>query len=312
MYFQPRVIYRNPLENKDNSIIRYIGSRVLRNNKNFMCALTGQTGSGKSWAGVSIGEMYSKMFNIPFDPEVHVIFSLKQLLELITRKDLDKLIQFGSILVFDEPQIEANSRDWQGEVNKILNQLTSTFRNQRLIILFATPSLDFIDKQSRILFHGDFTVMGYDKNTKITSIKPRFLEYSKAKGDFYRKRLVVEYAVPNKQVHEVTKLNKWHISAPSQQAIDNYEGKKKTFTDNLNARLLKSIELREQQQQGKNKADDLFKIRDIYLEIGDDYMELCRRMPHLSPSTVEKLTQLVKRSFKTIRKAPVTTRLSTM
>ncbi|GAI81262.1 unnamed protein product, partial [marine sediment metagenome] len=114
-------------------------------------------------------EEYAKMFNIEFNPEDHVISSLKELLLLITSKDLEKKVSFGSVILFDEPQVEGNARNWQSEMNKALSQLISTFRNQRLIILFATPYLEFIDKQSRILFHGEFKVLGYDRNTQITS-----------------------------------------------------------------------------------------------------------------------------------------------
>ena len=71
--FTPTVIYRNPDEERKNSIVRYIGNRVLRNNKNFLCALTGQVGAGKSWSGLSIAESYAKEFGILFDPSIHVI-----------------------------------------------------------------------------------------------------------------------------------------------------------------------------------------------------------------------------------------------
>src|SRR3990167_998882 len=46
-YFQPLVIYRNPKDNREHSIIRYIGNRILKQNKNFLCALVGTGGMGK-------------------------------------------------------------------------------------------------------------------------------------------------------------------------------------------------------------------------------------------------------------------------
>ena len=164
-YFQPKVVYSNPNENREHSIIRYIGNRVLRNNKNFLCALVGATGAGKSWAGLSICEQYAKLHNIEFDPNVHVISSLKELLKLVTAEDVDKKIKYGTPILFDEPQTEANSRSWQSEVNQAFNSLMSTFRNQRLVIFFALPYLEMIDKQSRMLFHGEFKVEGFDKNS---------------------------------------------------------------------------------------------------------------------------------------------------
>ncbi len=298
MYFQPKVIYADPTEARVHSIIRYIGNRVLRNNKNFLCALVGQTGAGKSWAGLKICELYSEMFGIRFDPAVHVISSLKELLLLINDKDVNHKIQFGSIILFDEPQTEANSRNWQSEANQALNQLTSTFRNQRLIVLFATPYLEFIDKQSRILFHGEFKVLGYDKNTKITKVKPRFLEWSHAKEDFYRKRLIIEYSVEGKEVRNIKKLNFWHLEKASDVTINVYEDKKRKFSEELNRRLLKSIELKEQAVQSRDKNEDLLKVKGLYEQFGEDYIKISSEMPHISPLSLEKLVQLIKRTNK--------------
>lgn len=306
MYFQPRVIYRSVGEERKHSIIRYIGNRVLRNNKNFLCALVGQTGVGKSYAGLKICELYSEMFNIPFDANIHIISSLKELLQLITGKDVEKNIRFGSIILFDEPQTEANARTWQSEANQALNQLVSTFRNQRLVVLFATPFIEFIDKQSRILFHAEFKIIGYDKKTKITNIKPRFLEWSNLKSEFYRKRLIIEYATHDKPVLEITKLGFWHIDIASDDTIAIYEAKKKKFTDDLNRKLLASIELKEKGQQAKNKNEDLMRVRDAFHKFKGDILSISAEMPHISPLTLEKYIMFIKRAEKSIKIKPIT------
>ena len=78
-YFQPMVIYRNPDEPRENSIIRYIGNRVnSEGKKNFLCFVTGQTGSGKSYCAISMAEIYAKMYGIEFNPEHHIITSIKE------------------------------------------------------------------------------------------------------------------------------------------------------------------------------------------------------------------------------------------
>ncbi len=295
-YFQPMVIYRNPESNKENSILRYIGNRVLTRNANFLCAVVGATGAGKSWASLKMAEEYARMYDIDFNPEYHVISSLKELLQLITADDVDKKIGFGSVIVFDEPQVEGNARNWQSEMNQALGQLISTFRNQRLVIFFATPYLEMIDKQSRILFHGEFRVLGFDKNTKITKIKPRFLEYNKKKGDFYRKRLIIQFATKDKPVMTTRKLNFWHLSVASKKTIDAYEQKKKRFTDHLNKKLLNQLELSERQAEGKNKSDELFKVQALFEKYGENYIRILEEMPHLSPFTVEKYVLFVKKS----------------
>lgn len=298
MYFRPRVIYRVPDELRKNSVIRYIGNRVLRNNKNFLCAYVGSTGVGKSYAAIATAEDYAQEYGIPFDPSIHIISSLKELLLLITNKEVDKKIQFGSVLVFDEPQVEGNARDWQSDMNKALGQLISTFRNQRLVVLFATPYLEMIDKQSRILFHGEFKVLGFDRNTGITKIKPRFLEYNKAKNDFYRKRLLIQYAVKGKRKLEGTLLNTWEVEKASKEALAIYEGKKKKFTDDLNKKLLESIQMEERQKESVNKNEELLKVKELYDKYGEDYLKMTEAMPHLNPFTLERYVQFIKRSHK--------------
>lgn len=307
MYFQPKVCYANENDDKKDSIVRYISNRVLRNNKNFLCALTGATGAGKSWAGLSICEIYSNMTGIEFNPEIHVISSLKELLELITAKDLDKKMRVGTAILFDEPQTEANSRSWQSEVNQAFNSLISTFRNQRLVVFFALPYLEMIDKQSRILFHGEFRVEGFDKQSKITTIKPRFLEWNKGVEDFYRKRLVIEAKVKGKMVRNKSKLGIWHIPKPSDAIVEVYEGKKKKFTDELNKKLLEKINLREQANEGKNKNEEFLKIRELYDKYGEDYLKMFEALPYLNPSTIQKYVWFIKKSLGKVNRRRIIT-----
>lgn len=298
-YFQPMVIYNDPDEERKNSIIKYIGNRLSsEGKKNFLCFVTGQTGNGKSYCALSMAEIYSEMFNIPFDPKYHVISSLKELLVLLTEPERIKKIKFGSVLVFDEPQIEGSAQSWQSEINQALSQLISTFRNQRLLIFFATPYKEMVAKSSRTLFHGDFLVEGYDLKTKLTKVKPRFLEWSPKKQDFYTKRLIIQYKVKGKPVRDIIKLDKWHVPIASKTTIDVYELKKKKFTDELNKKLLSQILMAEKQSEGKNKSDELIKVKQFYDKYGENYLKIIEHMPHLNPFTIEKYITFIKKSKK--------------
>ena len=257
------------------------------------------TGSGKSWCCLGMAEIYSKMFNIPFNPNIHVISSLKELLILVTSKDLNKKIRFGSVIVFDEPQVENNARNWQSDMNQAFSQLISTFRNQRLVVFFATPYLEMIDKQSRLLFHSSIQVLGFDKNTGITKVKPRFLEYNKKINDFYKKRLIIQYKSNDKSAMNITRLNFWHVPRASDETIKIYEDKKMKFTHDLNIKLLNQIELAEKQAEGKNKSDELFKVKELFDKFGENYVKILEEMPHLNPFTIEKYIQFIKKSRKT-------------
>lgn len=285
-------------EDQTDSIIKYIGGRVLRNNKNFLCFLIGQTGSGKSWGGVALCEMYSKQFDIPFDPHLHVVSSLKEVLELINNKEVYKTIQYGTPILFDEPQVEANARNWQEESNKMLSTLISTFRNQRLVVFFATPFMEMVDKQSRILFHGRFEVLGYDKNTKITTLKPRFIEWSPTGGKFYNKMLQIEYKVPGKTKLKRIKLNKWHINKASKASLDVYEAKKKAFSDDLNAKLMKKVQNKERKEDPEQKYKEYQRIKEIYMADGENYDKVFTEFPHMSLFSIQKYFLFIKKSLR--------------
>jgi hypothetical protein len=193
-FYAPKLVYEDYEEylkdlKERKFILKYMSSRVINENANLSIAVTGQTGAGKSWACIRIGEDYSELTGIPFTIKDHVFHTAKKLLKLLNDEEAQKKIQIGSLLVFEEPQVEANSRDFHSITNRVLASLMSTFRNQRLVILFATPYFEMIDKQVRVHFHGDFRITGYNKDSKLTTIEPRFLDYNPRSYMFYVKKL---------------------------------------------------------------------------------------------------------------------------
>lgn len=300
--YRPQLTYSDPKAERKDSFIRYFGERVNKNNKNFLCAVTGQTGSGKSWASGSIAEKYAKEYNINYDPNIHNIFSLKALLDLINRKDLDKILPFGSVLLFDEPQVSVNSRDWRSEANQILSTLTSTFRNMRLIIFFATPYLEFIDKQSRILFHAEIEIKGFDKTTNLTLCKPRLLEWNARKNEFYKKRLIIRYPGEVPGVYNWYYLQYWKVTKPSKEWVNTYEEAKLRFTKQLNKELQQQYEYME---NISNKGRDLVTLIDLYEKHGLNYRLFAQELPHLSPYALERLIAMVKKQEKAKKKQEI-------
>lgn len=293
--YRPQITYKDPKQDRGNSFIHYFANRVLNNNKNFLCAVTGQTGSGKSWLSGAISEAYSELAKLTFIPKVHILFSLKGLLDLINHENIEELLPHGSCLIFDEPQVSVNSRAWQSEANQILSTLTSTFRNMRLVIFFATPYLEFIDKQSRILFHAEIEVQGFDKTTNYTMCKPRLLEWNGRKGEFYKKRLIIRYPEPHKEVYSWYYLQNWEVHRPSKQWIKDYEEMKLSFTKKLNRELQQQYEF---SQSVQNKGRDLVAISDLFAEHGENYKRFAQELPHLSPYALERLVAMVKKQKK--------------
>lgn len=213
------LVVRNP-QIKEYLFVKYIRRRIEQN-KNFLGIITGQTGSGKSWSGLSIGEMLDKDFGID-----RVIFRGTELMELINSDKLPK--RKGIVILFDEAGIDLSSRSWQSMTNKLLNFLLQTFRHRCFVLLFTTPYEDFVDSATRKLFHSELKTVSIDFGKKTTKIKPMLLQYNPELKKFYKKFLRVATG------HGALPLKEWNVPAPSKKLVEEYERKKNVFTSQLN------------------------------------------------------------------------------
>lgn len=215
--------------------ISYMKQRIKKN-KNFLGFISGQTGSGKSYASLSIGEMV--------DPEFHVgriVFGGRELMDLINSGELKK----GSCIIFEETGVEMNNRNWASITNKMLNYLLQTFRHRNFIMIMNSPYMDFVDAGTRKLFHAEMTTTGINFTKKTCRLKPVLIQYNSRIQKFYYKRLRVimkEGVVP---------IDFWNVPKPSKELVKQYEIKKTAYTDDLNRRILEEFD-REDRKLMKN------------------------------------------------------------
>ena len=259
------VIYKNGKKPK-NSWISYLLLRI-KNNKNNLIVFVGQTGSGKSWGGLSVGEMMSKENKIPFGID-NIVFSLKELMQLINSGKLKK----GSVILFDEPQISISAREFQSQANRVFNYLLTTFRHRNFTLLFATPYEDLLDKTSRKMFHAKFTTMKINKEEKKVIVKPVELQYNSHKQKFYEKFLRVSFKPEGRRHNQVSPLSWWGIPKPSDEIIKLYEEKKYKFTTELNENIQLQLESYEQKQK------ESYNIKDTRKPLTDKQRDVLRLM----------------------------------
>lgn len=211
---------------KKYSMVKYVHRRI-KNNKNFLVTITGPTGSGKSWTGLSIAELLDPTFNID-----RVIFKGKELMRLINTGNLKP----GSVILWDEAGIDLSNRNWQSVTNKMLNALLQTFRSRNFILIFTVPFSDFVDASSRKLFHADFETQRINKALMEVVIKPKLLQYNPNLKKWYRKYLKVS------SNGKMIKIKRWAVPKPSDELIKVYEAKKVLFANDLNKDIGKQLE----------------------------------------------------------------------
>ena len=223
---------------KEPSWVTYVRTRI-KNKKNFLVQINGPTGSGKSWAGLSI----ALQLDDSFGPQ-RIIFGFRKLIELINSGEKFKA---GTCFVWDEFHIEAGARDWQSLTNKLLNSLLSTFRHKFFILIITSPYSDFIDSQSRKLIHAEFQTLKIDEIERKTKLKPMLLQYNSRNKKFYYKYLRI------KTQNGISPLISWKVPAPPQWLIDEYEKMKTDFTTNLNKDIERQLNELEQKEAGRRK-----------------------------------------------------------
>jgi len=228
----------------EHSWIRYIKMRI-RSNLNFLALAEGSTGSGKSWACLSI----AYLIDPTFEPR-QVAFSFQEVMKIINADWFQK--KQWRVILFDEPQISISNRQWQSLTNKLLNFLVSTFRNQQIILLFATPYADFIDSATQKLLHCKFEVKGHSAKTNLTTIRPKLLQYNSRQHKFYEHSL---YIMREGQLGGSIKLTKWNVPKPPLHLIKPYEEKKTAFTSKLNKSIQSQLEIMDEKQIKKDEKD---------------------------------------------------------
>lgn len=284
---EPFSIYQKKKERSgirtDYSWIKYIQTRI-RNNKNFLCITTGPTGSGKTWSTLAICEMLDPDFD-----EERIIFRGVDLMALINSGKLKR----GSVILWDETQIDLNNRNWQSMLSKMLNYLLSTFRHRNIVLFFTSPYADYIDSASLKLFHANFETVKIDKTDNTVVIKPKQLVYKTEYRKFHKPFLKVK-----SPIGRMLKVKRWKVPKASQWLLKRYEEKKLTFTNALNKEI--ELKLRRVGNDGKVRPPLSHRQQLVYecWEEGiTDIYEVCKKLDLTYTEASRMYTTLEKKGY---------------
>lgn len=200
--------------------IRY---RLHKQNKNWLAIICGETGSGKSYSALSIGEAIGRVF---------VVFTALEFMTLINSGKLQR----GDVVVFDEAGVGMSAREWYSTQNKVLGAVLQTFRNMNIAVIFTTPNLSFVDVQARKLFHAYLETAYLDQEEELAYLKAYEIQVNSRYDKIY-------YKNPRFTDEKGCLLSMSHlaVSKPSEDLVKSYEERKLAYTQKLNLDALKEL-----------------------------------------------------------------------
>ncbi len=150
----PDIIRMNPVFNS-------IYGRIHYYNRNYLGLNCGGTGSGKSWGGLT--ECYALDRDCTGKPRFdidNVIFLPSKFLEWVRSKPFT-----GSFIMWDEAGVGLASREWYSRINQFIVKVLTTFRFQRLGVIFTTKQNNyFILIPCSMVLQETVVIVGPDLN----------------------------------------------------------------------------------------------------------------------------------------------------
>ncbi len=246
--------------------LRYVKRRIT-NNKNFMACITGQTGSGKSYAALSIMEALNGRIN-----HDNVCLTTQAFMERINSGELKK----GDVIIWDEAGVNINAKKWQSLANRVVNYLLQTFRNMNLIVIFTLPYLSFLDSDSRKLLHCVFETQSINVSEQTIVLKPLLLQTNQRSGKIYYKYLIVSL-----NAGSTTQVKGIKLYKINELDLEVYEAFKTEFTKELNEDIQKLIEASMQPKEGSTRersTDLLNRSVKVMLDQGFNLTEIAENL----------------------------------
>ena len=119
-------------------------NRRLKTKRNFLMAVVGETGSGKSYLALRLAEKFDR--NGDFNAD-HIVFTPNNFLDCVNR------LGNNCFLVIDEAGLMFSHREYATMVNRMLGFVLQSFRYKFLNCIFTLPNLGFMDYVGRSLMH---------------------------------------------------------------------------------------------------------------------------------------------------------------
>lgn len=196
----------------------------IKTNKNYMMLAQGETGCGKSYIALRLGELIDPNFSLD-----NVVFTPQQFSALLTSGNL----KAGSVVVFDEAGVGMSSKEWASRSNKLISNITQTFRTNRLVVIFTLPSGRYLDSSIRNIFHAMIEPLGVEIGTTKNAFKLLKIEQNYRQNKTY----YPYYRFKDKKTGRFFKYAIIRIGKPTDALCEAYEKKRDAYLSSLQVDL---------------------------------------------------------------------------
>lgn len=210
---------------KRNPLKSYIIKRVMKQNRNYLVAFVGETGSGKSYAAIEFALQLDPTFTIE-----RIVFSVQEFMALINSG-----LPSGSVILFDEVGVSMDSRQWYSMINKMMNYVLQTFRHRNLICIFTVPLMKFVDSNARNLMHAYVIMRGVKKSENMAYGSYYMISMNYRTNQVFTKKPRI---VSGK---EEIRIDYVRFKKPPKAFLAKYEEKRGAFTTQLNEGIEKEL-----------------------------------------------------------------------
>lgn len=248
---------------------RQIWSMMNRQDDNWMGAVVGETGKGKSVASMAIAETVWPDMSID-----EVAFGLVEFMELVNDRSYGR----GSMVILEEGSVEAAAEDFHELSNKVLRTVAETWREQNRGMIINLPTFSRLDKPTRQRMTALIQVERLFEDRGFSVAKYKHLQTNSDTGELYR-----HYPRINGEQHRYLKLRR-----PSEDLLEAYKKKKEEYTKDLNRDLLEQL-LEEQAEENEDEEKDPKRIGREILSDGriDEYIQENHGQRYLSTDLIE-------------------------
>lgn len=225
----------------DNPIIRNVQSKMYKSNNNWICLITGDTGSGKSWSALSIASRIDPDFNM----EKVVLEPLEFMKNLA-----DSNYGQGDCIVFDEAGAGMGSKDHMTKENKVIDKVIQTFRRQNISVILTVPSKANLDRALRRMVDTEIETAGIEYETSRNVLKWFEIDYNQRMDKIYRH-------YPKKKLDNggTKKVKRLRLKKPDDDLLDAYEKKRDNFQERKNNEFYNELLDEDESSESSYKYD---------------------------------------------------------